>query len=170
LRLRQKLAQIKNQLTGYSEQLLNGLHQTILHRGMFASELYILISNGNHSAAAIHEHMTFRPHLSLDTDLSTVHGMIRGLHQYPQLPQTENYAEAPADVQAQVIALLKVAEALEVSYVLDTSCNNLIELVLNRPSQADRIVDIIRDRETMDAKFITSILDSPAPSLSNGIL
>jgi len=170
-RLNSKLEQIKQQLSSYPDQLINGLHQALLHGDeLLTNELSLLISNGNHGSAAVHEHLKFRPHLSPDTDLSTVHSMIRGLRRYTQLPQMENYADAPADVQAQVIALLKVAEAVEASYVLNHNGNNLVELIMIRPSEADRIARIILDRQTMDTALIASILDSAAPSLSNGII
>jgi hypothetical protein len=46
----------------------------------------------------------------------------------------------------------------------------LVRLVLDRPQDVDRIVDIVGSRGTRDEAVIRSILESETPSLSNGLL
>lgn len=190
-RLHSNLELVKKRLDSYSDQLLSSLHQTILHGDeKFSSELVALIESTRNSAIDVHEHFTFRQHLSPDTDLGTVRSILRGLHHYPELPQSEdhlseNYAEAPAAVQEQVIALIKVVEALDYELVINptrtstirreqgrtmVTGHELIEVILSHPADAERISRIIIERQAQDAALIASLLDSSAPSLSEGII
>lgn len=181
-----ELALVRENINKYPTQLLNDLHQEIMRGDTTLSEnLITLLGGGNYSIADVHEHFVFRPHLNPDTGFGTMRSLLGALHHYPQLPNMENYAEAPAEDQAKVIALLKVTEAMEEHPLTDRSFEvpltdvrgmtmlsgeDLIELVLNRPADADRIGRIIVDRKTTDTALITSILDSAAPSLSHGII
>jgi hypothetical protein len=186
--LRCKLEMIEQNISGYPDQLLNGLHQEIIHGdpdSEFAGDLLTLIGSGNYSVADVHEYLIFRPRLNPDTGFGTIRSILGALHHYAQLPELENYAEASAEDQAKIIALLKVTEAMEEHPLNDHSSNHpligvrgmtmlsgedLIQLVLSRPSDADRISRIIIDRKILDTTFITSVLDSGAPALSSGVL
>lgn len=174
---------IREPLDKYPTPLIHDLHHEITHeRTRLAVSLINLISGGNQSAADVHEYFIFRPHMNPDLGHIIVSSFISALHQYPQLPAMENYAEAPAEVQEKVIALLKVTEAVashpstnrksltDVREGVLLSGDNLIQLVLDRPEDADHIARIITERHTTDTAFITTILDSSAPALSHGII
>lgn len=175
----------REQLGKYPTQLLNDLHQEIMHGDATLSEdLITLIGGGNYSIADVHEHFVFRPRLNPETGFGTIRSIIGGLHYYPQLPQMENYAEASAEDKAKIIALLHVTEAMSEHPITDRSFkvpltdvrgttllsgDDLIELILNHPADAARIGRIIVDRKITDAAFITTILGG-APALSHGII
>lgn len=181
-----ELALVREKLNKCPNHLINSLYEEIMHGDPdFSSDLITLIGAGNNSLADVHEFLVFRPHLNPDTGFGTILSILRPLHLYTQLPEVENYAETSAEVQAQIIALLKVTEAIEGRGINDRSSvtpinfiqgmtmlsgDDLIRLVLNRPSDADHIARIIIDRNTQDPAFITMILDSGAVSLSSGAI
>ena len=185
-RLHSSLEKTKQRLLSYTDQLFDGVFEAIVHGDeMLSMDIKVLVDSPLNSTADVHEHVAFRPHLSPDADLGTVRSILRGIHHYSELPQSENYAEASAEVQAQVIALIKVTEAMDERFVTHPTSPNcvvreqgmtmvsgheLIEVILSHPAEAERIVAILIDRETVDTALITSILDTPAPALSNAIL
>lgn len=181
--LNAELEIIREQLVKYPTPLIHDLHHEIMHeRTRLSVSLINLISGGNQSAANVHEYLIFRPHLNPDLGHIIARSLLGALHQYPQLPEMENYAEAPAEDQEKIIALLKVTEAVashpstnrksltDVREGVLLSGDDLIQLVLDRSADADRIARIITERHTTDIAFITTILDSGAPALSHGVI
>lgn len=181
-----ELALVREKINKYPDYLINALYEEIIHGNPnFSSDLISMMGAGSNSLADVQEFLVFRPHLNPDTGFGTILSILRALHLYSQLPETENYAEAPAEVQTQITALLKVTEAIEGRGISDRSGvhpinfvkgmtmlsgEDLIQLVLNRPADADHIARIIIDRNTQDPAFITMILDSGAASLSSGAI
>lgn len=120
--------------------------------------------------------------------------LLTGLHRYSQLPEAEDYTTTSQRTQQQAKALLTVtsglvAKQIEISRynVMDPRLKELpleypagsgvklkgdalIKLVLAHPEQAERITETIIERWTGNADFISSILTSDSPAVSEGIL
>jgi hypothetical protein len=116
--------------------------------------------------------------------------ILRTLHLYAQLPQTDNYADCDPSITEQVAALVLVTERLYACFLegqysgsnrpwlpitqlrdgVILSERDLIQLILDRPQDAERIAAVIIDRQTTDMGLIRSVLDSSAKSLSNGLI
>jgi hypothetical protein len=186
-KMRKKLEQMEQRLTKYPDALIKSLQQACFHGTVRrAMEIYALISNGSHNASTIDEYLAFRPHLSDNTEISDTVAILRGLRHYRQLPRMDSYGEAPDSVQEQIVALIKSAGTIinVDSFQTDQPRNplvresgavmlkedDLIELVMARPSEAVRIAEIVIERDTHDAELIAAVLDTASPSLSTGVL
>lgn len=177
-------------LNTFSDELIDGLHEVITDKeSPFASGLTALLSGGENSSS-VHEHLKFRPLITGDHDLGDVRMILRPLHEYPQLPQIDNYASCDPSITEQVAALVIVTERLyslrnearytgeDVSWLplnhirggVLLSGEALILLTLDRPQDAERIAEIIITRRTTEADFILSILTASAPAVSDGVI
>jgi hypothetical protein len=79
----------------------------------------------------------------------------------------ESIYEASEDDHSMIYALTFLRAELGEDDQVD---EGLVRLVLDRPQDVDRIVDIVGSRGTRDEAVIRSILESETPSLSNGLL
>lgn len=108
-----------------------------------------------------------------------------GLDRYSELgfQSPRSVLDAAEPVKHQAMALLQtlaVADGLETisgsGVIMSMSTGDihlvlpLAKLVIDRYEDVDRICEIMQDRQTVEADLIESILDTAAPSLSEGVL
>jgi hypothetical protein len=105
---------------------------------------------------------------------------IASLHQYTQLPESDDFSNESEELKSQCRALLKVQRAcaevedLEVFrmesgyFVIDD--DDLVELILGHPDRATQIADSIRERKTIDVALIAEVITSDATALGSGTL
>lgn len=110
--------------------------------------------------------------------------MVRSLHHYSQIKQLADFSEADEMTRQQCVALLIVSDILcqysqkyitsSTRYLIPTSRDehdklilviaedDLVELIVRRPNDAQRIASIITERQSKDGAFIETILDNTA--------
>lgn len=138
---------------------------------------------GQESEAVVNECLTFFPYLP---------GSYRGrevispLHRYKQLPEVDDYSDVDEEWKAKMIALLSVTVKVHDSPARYTATgvirtpkgndapmmnnDDLVELILEHPQDADQIANLIIERNTNDAAQIAAVLESPTKPLSKGTL
>lgn len=138
----------------------------------------------------VSEAITFLPQVKMLGFYEAVR-VVQSLHGgfYPDLPKRDDYSIAEAQIQSQCVALLKVTLAMQqktddrntsmrmvdvgesnFDRVAIMSDQRMIALVLERPQDADLIVDTITNRRTGDFGVIHAVLNSEAIALSGGTL
>lgn len=116
--------------------------------------------------------------------------MIRSLRHYPQLPKHPDYSTADETTKNQCIALMIATDTIhngiknvEEKYELLKSQQDatgepimlldgdgLIELLMDKPDQAQQIADLIVARKTGNGDLIRDILNHETPALADGLL
>lgn len=96
------------------------------------------------------------------------------------LPPMTDYSQAGPDLEKGIRNILSITEAVfsdqymnvagDVDNVFPVLPNELLTLILSRPDDVERIKQIATTRDTMDAEFVRSVLDSDAPAVSEGVL
>lgn len=183
----ERINAVKSSIASYQPNLLTALHETITTNptSAFSRELLWLLSNPSREEASVHEYLVFRPYLPENLAHGNAVGLIRGFPQYQQLPRSDNYATEDATVQAQVIALITVAAAIEDQYrymegvpypisdetgVTMISDDDLIKTVIANADKANIIVQTIIDRKTFDLDTIRQVIGAESPTLSRGVI
>lgn len=146
------------------------------------------------SLSFVSEMLTFGPIMQTDSS-ELADELVRGLRRYKQLPDMQDYGTAPKEVIQQCAALITVAELLDdyqydnpeiqipvSTYVPDEgytkhrssmTINNddLIEIIMEHPEEAERIVDLIIERGSEDMELIREIMgQDDSRALTPGIL
>jgi hypothetical protein len=105
--------------------------------------------------------------------------MVDGLNSYKHLgyESPSNIFEASEEDQTMVLALCKMRFAQPVDDEYDVMSlpdsvknSDLVKLMLNNPDKSDRILELMRERETDDAGLIGSIIESESQAVSSGHL
>lgn len=167
---------IREDLSSYSPELLNDLAELFKHESEVTQHVKICISM-KHDEGLIRDFIAFTPaipHLSF----SYAHEVIASLHTYPQLPDTESFSSLGNEVLSQCKALLHVAAETHdyelyrngVDMGSGFADSRLVDLIIARPEQSDRIIEIINERGTGDPAVIRAILDFGTASLSGGVI
>lgn len=136
------------------------------------------------TAERINEVIHFLP-LFDHTRANSARTTLASLHQYQQLPRSNDYSREAPIIIAQCTALLHIAFSL--NYLCDpeglglerdaffnsdwTIANEqLVELALTHPEHAQRIRDFIIQRENVNVDVIKTMLANETTALNNGIL
>jgi hypothetical protein len=105
--------------------------------------------------------------------------MVDGLDGYKHLgyEPPSNIFDARAEEQSMVLSLCKMrfyqpfGEEYDAMSLPDSVKNDdLVRLMLENPDKSDRILELMRERETDDAGLIRNIINSESQSLSSGHL
>jgi hypothetical protein len=111
--------------------------------------------------------------------------LLHGLHAYPQLPPYVQLCHADDTTIQKCLALLKFTIAVDQftlaapwridpknrdTMALALTDDGLIRLAMEHYGNADMLAEAIAERQTTDIDFLRSLVESPAPSLSAGIL
>jgi hypothetical protein len=113
--------------------------------------------------------------------------VVRSLHHYPQLPEHDDYSEAPESVQKQCIALMETVSAVlgnvddtrgvftkvivpdrEDAFLLADEA--LAKAVIGYPDEAPRIIEAIREHRTARFAVIDALLNEDQSPLVDGVL
>ena len=151
--------------------------------------LHLLVMDDNEDVVNMAAH--FIPDLP-DEAITGAASLLRGLYVYPQLSQHVDYSKAESSVQLQCLGLVKVASCLEhhsgKNYVDDADAfpleysridysnyrkikdEPLVNLILERPEEADRMTAIIRANGEVDASTMRGLLDGMSPAFASGAL
>lgn len=127
-----------------------------------------------HSEGRINETICFS-HVLKGEGSHIVQLMLDSLHTYDQLPQTDDLSLESQRTIDQCVGLLHVIRPLSnMVGVLDNNWkienDELVEVVLNQPEQAERIADFIEDRQVIEVDLIKEMLANESPALSDGAL
>ena len=167
---------IREDLLSYSPELLKDLAELFKNENEVTSHVKVSISM-KHDEGLIREFMLFTPFLPF-LSFSYVQDIIASLHTYPQLPDAKSFYGLDDKVIKKCSALLHVAANTN-NYELyrngvDMSSgfkdSKLVDLIISRPEQSDRIIEIINERGTGDPEVILLVLDFQTGSLSSGAI
>lgn len=183
--------QIEYSLEEYSDQLLKRLNDVWKPRTQLSSAIAVMVYHGE-SEQFIREFAMFGGIVADETTgMSMAMSFVRSLHGYKELPQVEDYSAADAKTKAACRALLVLAERLRdgrkefsedeppiIGVPHDYDSYNtpviqdagLVQLVVDRPDDVQRIGDIALARRTTDAETIISVMDYDTQSLASGVL
>jgi hypothetical protein len=135
-------------------------------------------------AERINEALYFLP-LFDQNKSNSARAILASLHQYQQLPQSNDYSREDPSTIAQCAALIHVACSLSHLYniedlglEIETLFNGdwtladeqLAELVLAHPEHGEQIRDLIIEREHVNIDLIKTMLANETPVLNKGIL
>jgi hypothetical protein len=179
---------IRENLLGYSEGMLTLLQGSIGVSGGPLDLIGFLIYD-EEEEPAIREALYFLEQCaSTNSYPAVLCNLIQGLHQTDALPDCEDYSQADDLTRRQCIALINVLLCLMQTGVWVNgsdpqkhrvigkrfssfiSNEELVRLIMDRPDDYPRIVQAIRQRKNATPAVIAEVLDSPAPSLSDGAL
>lgn len=111
--------------------------------------------------------------------------LITALHDCELLPPSEDYSRESELVRAQCKAFVTVLEGVinwgsgaTLTWIPVTPRGaswkfndaRFVHLILNSPEKAERIVSIVKERQTQDYEVVSVILHSDAPAMSEGTL
>ena len=181
---------IRENLLGYSDEMLTRLHDSIGTEGGELDLIGFLITDGDgESETGIRECLYFIEQVHhTETYPAVVCNMVQGLHLTPALPDHDDYSSADDLTRRQCIALIHVLTALMSTGVRDGSkdpqkhkvvgnrlasfINNdaLVRLVMDRADDYPRIMQAIVQRKTANPEVILQVLNAPSPTLSDGLL
>jgi hypothetical protein len=177
-------------LEGLGDRLIHDIHRAIIiDEKPYSHELFALLSF-RRTPVEIHEYLAFRPLLPNVMRVEHFQSLIAPLHKYASLPAMGNYGEAPDVMLKSIAALLTVTHRLHLitndlpieqverlpvkyDYVLREvmlTDDALVRLVLDHPGDAERIADIIIDRQATDPELISTLLTTESPALGDGII
>jgi hypothetical protein len=148
----------------------------IVHEGRTASDVNLFTYLHGHSDVPSYDDEVFVEEVSTYQLLRT---MVDGLNGYKHLgyEPPSNIFDASEDDQSMVLSLCKmrfaqpVDDEYDVMSLPDSVKNDaLVKLMLNNPDKAERVVELMRERETDDAGLIGSIIESESQAVSNGHL
>lgn len=144
-------------------------------------KLYVLEES---PAERINEALHFLPMFDLAT-ANTARATIASLHEYPQLPPSNDYSNEDPTTIAQCTALICITGSLYYLCRLDKEGLNretllthdgaiadaqLVELVLAYPEQREQISDFIIQRESINTDLIKAMLTNESPALNHGLI
>lgn len=174
---------LRKTISNYPSDIIEQLAKAVAQKQL-PYTISLLISEGDKSYL-IREALCFIPHLP---DMPGFRALVflKSLHHHTQLPPLDDYS-ANETTRKQCIALMIVIngiyDRIRESYNLALIKRNpqsgsietlggdgLVELVLQRPEDAARIVDIIVARKTGDAEMIRQVLNHETPALAEGAL
>lgn len=183
--------EIETSLDEYSDKMLERLSAAWQPRTQIATAIAKMVYHGE-SEDFIREFATFGGVISDETTgMEMAMSFVRSLHHYKQLPQVDDYSTANKKTKEACRALMVLAERLRderkqfssdsppvigVPHDYDSyntpvvQGDSLIQLVVDRPDDVQRIGDIVIARRTTDAQTIVDVMDYDIKSLSNGVL
>lgn len=139
----------------------------------------VLVGGGPYK---VNEAMHFYPMLAEGVTNYLITKKVESLHHYPQLPKSLDYSSEPEETREKATALLRLihavhddlgaTEAFEASggHKLVLKDDRLTELVLTHYQRIDDIIELMKERETMNPDVIRAFLETDAPALGTGIL
>lgn len=168
----------------------------ILERAVSRSEkagevvLHLLVFDTDHDVVKTAAH--FIPELP-EAAWTGSSSLVRGLSRYEQLSGYSDHSTSEESVQSQCLALIKVASSLEhhnftsyvespadtfpvvyehtslksYRYIRDAS---LVELILERPEDADRMARIIEEQGSISANTMRGLLEGSSSAFASGTL
>jgi hypothetical protein len=179
---------VRSTLETYSPEFLIKVEEALQH--LETVTIASLLIAAGESESLVSEALTFMPQMEVVRFHESLN-LVKSLHRdyYPGLPKVKDYGVADDHVQSQCIAILKISLAMK-RYsddrdgdlrMVDVGTENIdraaimadqrmIALVLERPDEADLIVDTIRERGTGEFGVIHAVLSNEAIALSSGTL
>jgi hypothetical protein len=183
--------EIQGSLEEYSDKTLERLSAAWQPRTQLSSAIAIMVYHGE-SEAFIGEFAMFGGMIPDDsTGMHKAMSYVRSLHHYPQLPQVDDYSKADEKTKTACRGLLALTSRLsEVRKDFSSDSQpvagiphdydnyntpviqdeGLVQLVVDRPEDAQIIGDSAIARVTTDAQTIISVMDYDIKSLSSGVL
>jgi hypothetical protein len=165
-------------LRNYPDDLLLQLDEARLNVAPGFGLIQNSVSRGE-SVDEVSEQMYFYREMEGATYYYARH-LVASLHQYSQLPSSQDFSKENEDVRSQCSALIEVArvcENLGDEEVFDENLGvfvladeRLVDLVVRNSDKAALIADFIRQHRSVDVKFLTELLNSKSQALSNGLL
>lgn len=161
-----------------SMESLEGLeHTRVNHPGTFTKMGYM--ASDGYSEAEVREAMYFYPQMR-GSSYFTARRIMASLHEYRELPYTQDLSSEDEAVRAQCTALIRVIESLIDGDHEDAFHDRqppfmirdlgLVEFTVEHPDRADLIAGFVRDRGAADVNVLTELLESESPSLGSGLL
>lgn len=194
-------------LHGYIMSDLDDSGANDVRHQLFRMITHEMISRTHATPEAVHEYLTFLPALKkVKVEMGAALGMVRGVHQYKQLPTMERYTNADSGTKRKVGAIITVTSSLLNEFysrdmdqvAIDWSPNStgigktytpmdfdlpleyedepliigeeLIDLIFEKPEEAQEIAQIITSGHVMHGEVIRERLTSSAQSLREGII
>ena len=178
---------LKRSLRMYSDELLEmlvGDGTGLNHTDPDASPTPAVVMsdlNSGRPENEIREGLCFFPHIKEEAATAAVaRQMVNSLHDYHQLPKTDDLSAESEEVREQCIALLKVMCACwcsgsvkhfgkdGMSFAL--ADDSLVDFVMANPDKGGLIAGVIAERGVADVKMLAEMIGSESPSLSSGLL
>ena len=138
----------------------------------------VLVGGGQYK---VNEALHFYPMLAEGATNYLVTKKVESLHHYPQLPNSVDYSSEPKEILEKATALFRLTHAvhddLGATEAFDHSRSHMIlkddrltELVLDHYQHIDQIIEVMKERSTMDPDLLRATVETDAPSLGTGIL
>jgi len=146
-----------------------------------AIKLYILEES---TAGRINEALHFLP-LFDPAKAIPARATIASLHEYPQLPLSDDYSREAPSIIAQCTALIHITGSLlylcrlnkagldrETLFTHDWTIadEQLVDLALAYPEHGEQISDLIIQRESINTDLIKTMLTNESPALNDGLI
>lgn len=182
---------IQGSLEEYSDRTLDRLSAAWKPRTQISSAIALMVHHSE-SEEFIREFATFGGIVSdSTTGMNMAMSFVRSLHHYKQLPQVDDYSAADEKTKEACRSLIGLAERLRdarkdfgsdsqpiagIPHDYDSydtpviQSEGLVQLVVDRPEDVERIGDIAILRRTTDATAIVEVMDADIKSLSSGVL
>jgi hypothetical protein len=183
--------EIQYSLEEYSDKTLARLHAAWQPRTQVSSAIALMVYHGE-SEAFLGEFAMFGGMIPDDsTGMHKAMSFVRALHHYPQLPQVDDYSTADEKTKQACRGLMALtSQLMEARRDFDSDNQpvagiahdydnyntpviqdeGLVQLVVDRPEDAQRIAEVAIARVTTDAQTIISVMDYDIKSLSSGVL
>lgn len=125
----------------------------------------------------LRELFVYRDAFDESTDANFIEESIQCLRECGDLPPMDDYSQAVPELQKTIRNLLSATETvIAEKYEMEREGNDPIlpadlrRLIIERPSDIDRINDILLESPEANAERISMMLDSDSPSIAEGVL